>query len=183
MKLSQGVLPLLIVTLISGCGGTDSSSDANGSIETSSSNVTNTDAEILAVSGIYNTSRAGDENYLYIDSTGEVIAYDYQADSAGSGSNCYSVANDSSQTNSSLNDGFLSYSTDTQRYTITANANTLEFEFNTTDGMFNFTLNSMLSAGTGLNISSTNLNVNVGGTGSLQTDALLVSDIEAALCE
>ncbi|WP_197473527.1 hypothetical protein, partial [Oleiphilus sp. HI0066] len=65
--------------------------------------------------------------------------------------------------------------------TLTSDSNTLEFTYDTTDGMENFLLDSVISSTTGLNISAANMNIKVGGDGNLQS-SLLISDIESLLC-
>tara|TARA_R110001592_G_scaffold361968_1_gene674412 strand:- start:52 stop:573 length:522 start_codon:yes stop_codon:yes gene_type:complete len=167
-------LSLAVVGFISGCGGSGSSdSEPLGS--------STPDADIVAVSGVYNSSRTGDESYLYIATSGAVTAYDYQGDVSGTGDNCYSVVSANNQINSSLNAGLVTYSSTTEKYTLTSDTNVLVFTYDTTNGMQNFVLDSVLSSTTGLDISASNMNVKVGGAGSLQS-TLMISDIEAALC-
>tara|TARA_R110002072_G_C7734660_1_gene516052 strand:+ start:90 stop:617 length:528 start_codon:yes stop_codon:yes gene_type:complete len=169
-------LSIVLVGFISGCGSSGSSdSDPLGS------SVNTPDSNIVAVSGIYDSSRTGDESYLYISTSGVVTAYDYQGDVSGTGDNCYSVVTASNQINSSLNSGVVTYSSATGKYTLTSATNILVFTYNSTNGMQNFILDSFLSSTTGLNISASNMNIKVGGDGSLQS-SLLITDIEAALC-
>ena len=167
-------LSLVIAGFISGCGG-------SGSSDSTPLGSSQLDANIVAVSGVYDASRTGDESYLYISNTGVVTAYDYQGDLSGTGDNCYSVVSSTNQTNSSLNSGVVTYSSTTEKYTLTSDTNVLVFTYDTTDGMQNFVLDSVLSSTTGLDISAANMNVKVGGAGSLQS-TLMISDIEAALC-
>lgn len=164
-----------MVGFISGCGGSGSSDSGifGSSIF---------DPNIVAVSGVYNASRTGDESYLYISKSGNVTAYDYQGDLSGTGDNCYSIVSSTNQTNSSLNSGLVSYSSATEKYTLTSATNVLKFTYDTTNGMQNFVLDSVLSGASGLDITAGNMNVKVGGLGSLQS-TLMLSDIEAALCD
>jgi len=186
------VVSLALVGFISGCG-SSGSYDANGvsdSAQAGSAPVdsapadsgNNTpDANIVTVSGIYNTSRSGDEAYLYISTSGAVTAYDYQGDVSGSGDNCYAVSTASNQINSSLNSGMVTYSSTTDKYTLTSDSNVLKFEYDTTNGMHNFLLDSALSSTSELNIFDSNINIKVGGAGKFQS-TLVSSDIASALC-
>lgn len=167
-------LSLVIAGFISGCGG-------SGSSDSEPLDSSTPDANIIAVSGVYDSSRTGDESYLYISTYGVVTAYDYQGDARGTGQNCYSVVSAINQTNFSLNSGLVTYSATTEKYTLTSDSTVLVFTYDTTNGMQNFVLNSSLSSVRGLAISATNMNIKVGGAGSLQS-TLMISDIEAALC-
>jgi len=172
-------LSLAVVGLISGCGSSGSSDSGLSDPQGSSNNIT--DSNIIAVSGVYDSSRTGDEAYLYISTSGAVTAYDYQGDISGTGDNCYSVVTETNQINSSLNSGVVTYSSNTEKYTLTSDTNVLVFTYDSTNGMQNFLLDAALSSTTGLNISASNMNVKVGGDGSLQSN-LLITDIEAVLC-
>lgn len=178
------LVSLALVGLISGCNGSSSSDSTSVDPGDSNSNTPdeNTANEnLVAVSGVYNTSRTDDEAYLYISTSGAVTAYDYQGDISGTGDNCYSISTEPSQINSSLNSGMISFSSADNKYTITNEPTVLAFSFDTTDGMHNFSLNSGLGSGTGLDIRSANVNIKVGGDGNLQSN-LEISDIESALC-
>ena len=166
------ILVALLTISIAGCG-------ASGGDPLRSSNGTN--LKIEAVSGVYDTSRSDDEAYLYISSTGEVIAYDYQNDARGTGFNCYSMSTSSDQINASLNSGTITYSITANTYTITSGLNVLEFTYDDTNGMQNFLLNSTLSGLTGLDVVASNLNIKIGEDGQHKS-SILISDIEAALC-
>jgi hypothetical protein len=166
---------IALVIFISGCGGSGSSSDTLGS------SVQTPDINIIAISGVYDSSRTGDESYLYVSDLGAVTAYDYQGDTSGTGDNCYSVVTASNQTNSSLNSGVVTYSSTTSKYTLTSDTNILVFTYDSTNGMQNFLLDSVISSTSGLNITASNMNIKVGGAGSLQS-TLMITDIEAALC-
>ncbi|KZY64095.1 MULTISPECIES: hypothetical protein [unclassified Oleiphilus] len=169
-------LSLVVVGFISGCG-SSGSSDSSDPLTSSGT----PDENIVAVSGVYDTSRTGDEAYLYIAESGAVTAYDYQGEASGTGENCYSLSTASGQINSSLHEGTVTYSSTSGKYTLTSDSNTLEFTYDTTDGMENFLLDSVISSTTGLNISAANMNIKVGGDGNLQS-SLLISDIESLLC-
>ena len=143
-------LSLAVVGLISGCGSSGSSDSGLSDPQGSSNNIT--DSNIIAVSGVYDSSRTGDEAYLYISTSGAVTAYDYQGDVSGSGDNCYAVSTASNQINSSLNSGMVTYSSTTDKYTLTSDSNVLKFEYDTTNGMHNFLLDSALSSTSELNI-------------------------------
>ncbi|TNC81743.1 MAG: hypothetical protein C9356_07765 [Oleiphilus sp.] len=172
------VVFLAVGGVLVGCGGSGSGETSN---QVRSANNSKIDPNIVAVSGVYDTSRTLDEAYLYISDAGRVTVYDYQGDVSGTGDNCYSLATTSNQINSIFNTGKVSYSTSTGKYTLTGDSDVLEFTYDTTDGMQNFTLNSAISSNTGLDMSAMNLNIKIGGDGSLQS-TLLISDIESAIC-
>ncbi len=48
-----------------------------------------TPAELEQIKGLWGDEADDDIGYLYIDDTGAMLFYDYQADAAGSGENCY----------------------------------------------------------------------------------------------
>jgi hypothetical protein len=173
--MNKAVISLALAGFISGCG---SSSDSG----TSDPEGAALDTNIVAVSGVYNTSRTNDEAHLHISTSGAVTAYDYQGDTSGTGVNCYSIVTASNQINSSLNSGVVTYSSTTEKYTLTSDSNVLVFTYDSVNGMQNFLLDSGISSNTGFSISAANMNIKVGGNGSLQS-SLLISDIEAALCD
>lgn len=165
-------------SLLAGCGSSGTGETSN---KVRSANNSKLDPNIISVSGVYDTSRTLDEAYLYISDEGRVTAYDYQGDVSGSGDNCYTLATAPNQINSIFNAGKVSYSISTGKYSLTGDSDVIEFTYDTTDGMQNFTLNSAISSNTGLDISAMNLNIKIGGDGSLQS-TLLISDIESAIC-
>lgn len=171
------VVPFLVVGFIAGCGGSSDSGDSGSG--------TTVDSNLELISGVYDTTRdsTSDESYLYISDTGAVTAYDYEGDSVGSGSNCYSIPADYSQTNYSLTGGTVTYSSTEEVYTLTNGDVVLTFEYDTTEGMNDFVYNSIFSSSTGLDIKGSNVNLYIGTPGQLQSTTVTISDITSALCD
>ena len=142
----------------------------------------NHDENIVKISGVYNTSRPSDNAYLYIAKNGEVNSFDYQADTVGTGDNCYSLATQSSQINFGLNGGLATYDEATAKYTITGGGNTLTFQYDSRVGMYNFVLDQGLQSSTGISIIAGNTNINVGGDGSKQIDNPSIDVIKSSIC-
>ena len=167
------ILSFVLLGLISACGG---SGGVGSGVSTSQS-----DANLTAISGVYKTSRSGDESYLYISSQGKVTAYDCQNEASGTGDNCYSVVTRATQINYVLNSGNVTYSAANGEYRLTRGNNVLTFRYDPTKGMNDFSFNSQHRSPSGLNFNSANLNLKVGGDGRLQS-TVMISDIKAALC-
>ena len=168
------------------CGGGGGSSASNESTDDSVSEtpVVVDDLDVIALSGIYDTSRPDDESYLYIAKNGEVIAYDYQGDISGTGDNCYSIAVNSNQTNINLTGGVVTYSSTSSRYTIMTDTLTLTFTYNETVGIANFQTDRGFAGGSGMNIiiGTPQLNIKIGGSGGQTKSSLMISDIASAIC-
>ena len=166
--------------LLTACGGGGSSSDSIGGVS-----VTNTAPELKLITGVYNTSRSDDESYLYIEEDGDVDVYDYQNDDQGSGLNCYSKTTSISQINHHFNSKKVTYSGSDKLYTLEGDGATLVFGFDTKTGLTNMKLNNTFSTDTGFNIKASNLNIRIGGGGSLNLPStrIQITDITAALCK
>lgn len=179
----------------SGSGGNSGgeSGSGSGSGENSSggsSGGTTTAPGLEPVVGIYNTSRENDEAYLYIDRTGEVDVYDYLGDSSGSGRNCYDDTDAPQATNGVFDDGQVTYDAASDRFTLSSEDGDyiLEFSYTPDTGMHDLSLTnnrdgSVFSGGKSINIRTGSLNVLVGGNAALQTNDIMISDIEAAECD
>lgn len=180
------IIVLFAFMFLTACGGSGSGSSSNSQEDSSSNSNASAgesvaaDTNLIPVSGLYNTSTDTDEVYLYISSTGDVIAYDYQGDAEGSGANCYSLSEDSAQINSGLNGGVITYSEADNKFTITKDDLTLSFDYDEVNGMSNFLYNNFLSSGSALTMS--NPNIRIGGDAKLQTTAISIDDIESMTC-
>ncbi len=186
--MKKELLLSILVATITSCGGggsSDSSTTETDQTSTPSTDNSNTDqtvnldANIVAVSGMYNASRDNDESYLYISDTGMVTAYDYQQDVSGTGDNCYTKA-----TGTELNGEFINvtFSESTNLYTLVGTDNEVIFSYNDTQGIHDLQT-GFFSAGTGLNLNSSIngslVNINVGG---LKVSTPIVSDLESSIC-
>lgn len=186
------LLSILIAAALSACGGGDSpkSTDNQPGTNNNSSTPTNSNRSsnppettgLKLITGIYNTSRANDEAYLHIDESGLVTAFDYLGDASGNGENCYEISTDPSQTNAVLSGGSVRFSESDQNYTLTNGATQLVFSYTAGMGMSDFVFNNIISAGAGLDLAASNLNVKVGGNGALQTDTIQLTDILSSIC-
>lgn len=175
-------IPVLCASsvLLAACGGGGGSSDSIGG-----TGATSTAPELKLITGVYNTSRSDDESYLYIAEDGDVDVYDYQNDTKGSGQNCYSKTTSSSQINHPFNGKKVTYSSADKLYTLEGDGATLVFGFNNKTGLTNMKLNNTFTTDTGLDIKAGNLNVRIGGGGSLNLPStrMQITDITAALCK
>lgn len=173
----------LALTLSACGGGSDDSSSKDKGDQTPKPVPVKVDANIAKIAGVYDASRDGDESYLYIDSQGNIKAYDFQGDSSGSGDNCYSLVTSSTQANSSLNGGKVSFDSSKSKYVVSNAGVALEFSYDDTKGLNSFLLENAISASTGLNIKASNMNVKIGGDGSKKEENLTATTIESSLCE
>lgn len=179
------VLSVFLAACGGGGSGSGSSSPENEPSASSNNEAPETpeaedDPSLIPVSGLYDTSTAEDEAYLYISQRGNVVAYDYQGDLEGTGENCYSLATEQQQTNSGLHGGTITFSEVDDRYTITKGELTLSFDYDTVNGMRNFLINNAISIGGG--IINGDPNLHVGGDSKLQTSSIAIEDIESMIC-
>lgn len=163
--------------LLTACGG------GGGSIE--GIGTTSDDPDLKRISGVYNTSRADDESYLYITEQGKIIVYDYQGDDQGSGQNCYSQATHISQTNYHFNGKNVTYSGTTKYYTINTDNAVVMFKYDIKKGIENLLLNYKFNHDQDLDLKEGILNIRIGGGGSLNLPStrIQIENITAILCK
>ena len=171
----------LLSSLLSACGGGGGSSTGSA-VGVATSSPAGIDAQL--VSGLYDTSErdAGgnviDSSYTYISPTGLVSVYDDQADSEGTGANCYTLATESTQINWQLNDKQLEV-VSPGRYSVDiGTSDPLVFSYNDTDGLNSFTWGG-ISAGTGLVLGSLRLG---GSNGQHKITSPAIEDITSMMC-
>lgn len=178
------IFVFLFSGLLSACGG-GGGSTAESTVSTVGS--TNSPAGIDAqlVSGLYDTSKKDsggvviDASYTYISPTGFISVYDDQADSLGTGNNCYTLSTEAPQINWQLNGKQLSlvssgtYSVDTGTFGL------LIFSYNETEGLNTFSLSGGIAGGTGLFINDLRLG---GSDGQKKIISPAIEDITSMMC-
>ena len=188
-KFGSVSLSALTLCLQIGCGGGDNSGTVNtpagnmtsGTQISSSSSKANT-ADYTAVVGLYNanftSNNINDENFLYIDSTGKITAYNYLGDSKDLGNNCYREAT-GSEVNATITGKTLNYSAADNQFSVMSGSTSIYWMLDT---------NKKLSKiNYGGSISSPKISIKSGDT-TLVIDSKTIttpaiSDITAALCK
>jgi hypothetical protein len=139
------ILAALINTaLLSACACDAGDADYNVDTRTFKTDtpVAEPEARLIALSGLYDTSKDDDERYFYIDETGMGTDINYEGDAFGSGLNCYSIVN---------KDSNIAYDGTNQDFTMTSTAETVSFSFDSVNAMIVFNDGTSITAS--LNIS------------------------------
>lgn len=162
---------LISTSLLSACA-----CDADSNVDTRTSNTDSSLAEpetrLIALSGLYDTSKDNDESYLYISEAGVVTSFNYEGDAFGSGLNCYSK----------VNTGFnVTYDSLAQEYTLASDTLTVGFKYDSVNGMHAF--NDGTSTNDNLDIVTDDYRVYLGDAAvDMSVNPPAIYDIEGMLC-
>lgn len=173
--LACAILTLSLVACGGSSGGGTPPSEDQSTPETGGS-----DVDYSPVSGLYDTSvTAGDdtdEHYVHISSNGELTAYNYLGDSVDAGDNCYREA-ETGELNAAVSGKTLEYDQESSEFTVELDGDPLYWRVEGND-IIQIGWRG-ISGGSGLNFSSGNIALRLEAD---TTDALTISDIEAAMC-